>query len=681
MADRKTELRLALQASDSSVQATRAVASEALHTLEAAINDCLHDLDRAQKGIVVRDREVITHIREEYDSVTRTLLPVHRRAREDLIALAARKSQLVLALFGRTKVGKSTLMEVITHGDGSSIGMGAQRTTRRLRTCDWNGLTVIDTPGIGAFDGQPDEDLALGAAKRADLVVFLLSDDAPQPVDAEWYVKVRRLDKPVLCVLNVKSDVRSETGQRRLRRDPEKILTTELAGFQDVFRDLVRRDLPNESPELLATHLDACFTAGRLQNQAISEKLYRFSRFEYIEQRLVSEIRSHGRLSRSRTITATVAIPLMKTGAELVDFSWKTTAVARKLTSESENGLARLERFRQRTDKRIAAGAADAFAPLSNALAEFSEEHVGKRDAREQWERLCKTHDPAPRVAQLAEHIKRDLETDLTEFTSELHYDLPFATRVALNVDMDTRRIRDHQRIARWSVTGLVSGLGVAALFTSAVAPFVLPAAIGGSLLVKALEPGENRRGRRRLELERALSDALDREKRSTQQALCTYRDGLVTQTRESMGRLADTGQVLERTAAAHEALARRIHGQLSEVNRRYLSLAARDSHAEDRSIRFVARVPGEAVLVVFDLSHPPAGPVAQRVPSIAGERVLAAVHSQSHRVLLQGALGVRVQVADGPRSLVLVSPEQTPRIPDYRVQLAQQVLSLKIVL
>ena len=75
--------------------------------------------------------------------------------------------------------------------------------------------------------------------------------------------------------------------------------------------------------------------------------------------------------------------------------------------------------------------------------------------------------------------------------TSELYYDLPFSSRVALNVDMDTRRIRDHQRIARWSVTGVVTGLSVAALFTSAVVPFVLPVAIGGGFLVKALDPGE----------------------------------------------------------------------------------------------------------------------------------------------------------------------------------------------
>ena len=587
----------------------------------------------------------------------------------------------MIAMFGRTKVGKSTFMEIITHGDGSSIGLGAQRTTRTVRTCDWNGLSVIDVPGVAAYDGQADEELALAAAKGADLVVFLLSDDAPQPEEAKWYVKVRRLDKPVLCVLNVKSDVRSATGQELFRRNPEMVSMNELAGFRDVFRDLVRRDLPNESPELLVTHLDACFTAGQIDDPDLSDKLYRFSRFEYIEQRLVSEIRSRGRVSRSRTITATVAIPMMKTGAELVEFSWRTTAVARKLSRESENGTVRLERFRQRTDKRIAAGVADAFAPLSDALPDFSEEYVGKRDAREQWERLCKTHDPAPRIERLAERIKHDLETDLAEFTSELYYDLPFASRIALNVNMDTRRIRDHQRIARWSVTGVVTGLSVAALFTSTVAPFVLPVAIGGGFLVKAFEPGENRRGRRRLELERTLSVALNRQKRSTQRALDAYRDGLVAKTHEAMDGLAVTGQVLEETAAAHEALARRIHERLSHVNRRDLSLAAGDSYPKERSIRFVARVPGEAILVVFDPSHSPAGRLAQRLQSITRERVLSAVHSQSPRVLLEGAMGVPLQVEEGPRSLQVLSSSGTPlHVPGYRVQLSQQVLSLKIV-
>ena len=41
-------------------------------------------------------------------------------------------------LFGKTMSGKSTIREAITHGDGSTIGKGAQRTTRDVKEYEWN---------------------------------------------------------------------------------------------------------------------------------------------------------------------------------------------------------------------------------------------------------------------------------------------------------------------------------------------------------------------------------------------------------------------------------------------------------------------------------------------------------------------------------------------------------------
>ena len=92
---------------------------------------------------------------------------------EDLEILKEDLEKFSVTLFGRTMAGKSTLMEVLTEGDGSAIGMGAQRTTRDIRRYEWNGLAVTDVPGIGAFEGEEDTRLAFDAAKTADLIVLL----------------------------------------------------------------------------------------------------------------------------------------------------------------------------------------------------------------------------------------------------------------------------------------------------------------------------------------------------------------------------------------------------------------------------------------------------------------------------------------------------------------------------
>ena len=97
---------------------------------------------------------------------------------EDLNNLKENLSKFSITLFGRTMSGKSTLMEILTEGDGASIGKGAQRTTKDIRTYAWNNMEITDVPGIGAFEGDDDEQLAFDAAKTADLILFLITDDA-----------------------------------------------------------------------------------------------------------------------------------------------------------------------------------------------------------------------------------------------------------------------------------------------------------------------------------------------------------------------------------------------------------------------------------------------------------------------------------------------------------------------
>ena len=63
-------------------------------------------------------------------------------------------NRFTVTLFGRTMAGKSTIREALTGGDGASIGKGAQRTTRDVCEYTWNSLRIIDTPGIGVYEGE-----------------------------------------------------------------------------------------------------------------------------------------------------------------------------------------------------------------------------------------------------------------------------------------------------------------------------------------------------------------------------------------------------------------------------------------------------------------------------------------------------------------------------------------------
>lgn len=115
-------------------------------------------------------------------------------------------------------------MEVLTEGDGNTIGKGAQRTTRDVRIYPWNGLEVTDVPGIGAFEGEEDEQIAFEAAKRADLILFLITDDAPQAAEADCFSRIINMGKPIICIVNVKASISENTSTKLLQRDVKRNL-------------------------------------------------------------------------------------------------------------------------------------------------------------------------------------------------------------------------------------------------------------------------------------------------------------------------------------------------------------------------------------------------------------------------------------------------------------------------
>jgi len=80
-------------------------------------------------AIIAEQTEALTALKNRVENIGR-----------DIITLHAQQKEFSIVIYGRTMVGKSTLMETLTHGDGKSIGKGAQRTTRDVRSYYWNGL-------------------------------------------------------------------------------------------------------------------------------------------------------------------------------------------------------------------------------------------------------------------------------------------------------------------------------------------------------------------------------------------------------------------------------------------------------------------------------------------------------------------------------------------------------------
>ena len=129
----------------------------------------------------------------------------HQESIQEIGVNQERLGTFNITLFGRTLTGKSTLKEILTEGDGNSIGKGGQRTTRDVREYEWHGMKIIDVPGVAAFGGEDDENTAYEAARKADLILFLITNDGNHEAEAEHLARLRTLGVPVLGICNVKA--------------------------------------------------------------------------------------------------------------------------------------------------------------------------------------------------------------------------------------------------------------------------------------------------------------------------------------------------------------------------------------------------------------------------------------------------------------------------------------------
>ncbi len=71
---------------------------------------------------------------------------------------------------GEYASGKSTIISLLT---GMKLEIGGGVTTQKCSSFDWNGVTIIDTPGVHN-QGRPDHDaITYDAIAKADLIIFV----------------------------------------------------------------------------------------------------------------------------------------------------------------------------------------------------------------------------------------------------------------------------------------------------------------------------------------------------------------------------------------------------------------------------------------------------------------------------------------------------------------------------
>ncbi len=148
----------------------------------------------------------------------------HRVPRE--IALTDEAVQVVFA--GQYSAGKSSILKVMIGREDIAIGAGI--TTQQVQQFEWNGIKVIDTPGVHT-EIRPDHDeITYEAISKTDLLVFVVTNELFDAHIAEHFRKLaierEKAHEMLLVVNKMQRHAEGNTlaAQGVIREDLRKVL-------------------------------------------------------------------------------------------------------------------------------------------------------------------------------------------------------------------------------------------------------------------------------------------------------------------------------------------------------------------------------------------------------------------------------------------------------------------------
>ena len=180
-----------------------------------------------------------------------------------------RDRPVTIVLAGQYSAGKSTILRALTGRDDIAVGAGI--TTQEARAYDWDGIDLVDTPGVHT-QLRPDHDqIAYDAIARADLVVFVVTNELFDSHLAEHFralaIEREKAHEMMLVVNKMERHAlgNCEAARDAMRADLGRVLRPfTVEGLRTVFIDAksARRSLENQgSPRAGTLYAKSGFAA------------------------------------------------------------------------------------------------------------------------------------------------------------------------------------------------------------------------------------------------------------------------------------------------------------------------------------------------------------------------------------------------------------------------------------
>lgn len=574
---------------------------------------------------------------------------------------------LQVVLLGRTQAGKSTLFQYLTGSDGSPLGDGGQRTTQSVVTSRMAGrpdILVVDTPGVGARDGDDDREVALAAARHADLAVWVATSNAQPTETTEVLSQVARWGVPMVLVFNCRVDLTVDGAVHQFLAYPESTFA-DLEGHRSRLAPFLDRH--GQRPlDVLPLH-----AAAALLGAAATPPHAELLRLSGVDA-LVTVIQAEADQRRHARRAATTVDVARRA---LTDAAQRLAAQAADLELLADTQQKELADFGRRAARLVA----DADLEISSeiqALIDGFDDWADRHYQRSETEIQATWDADIRRLCEAADGLLQAGYTRLTRRLSQLDDDVAAAWSKRLTASLAKQiRIRASGVTPRWVEAGMRTAAGVAGTAIGGVlgaavgnAPGAyVGAAIGGfvgdwvgSRLLFRRRQVARRRATLHESVRAALGETRQRIEASWRASQASVEQALAEYAAERSRTTGCTTALAEHSRAVAELAMTSSASADRCLLRTLLRLAGRSRLAD--LVTEVHRVPGFACLVPVPdgaalrefVLWPPEGMIEEVRPIPSGEQATAfrraayAVDAgHRHAVLVPDEDGIRAQIPE----------------------------------
>lgn len=408
---------------------------------------------------------------------------------ENLAVLDKKKRNFryfTIAFMGRTKAGKSTFHKIITQEKNDDIGVGKLRTTRYNRSWYWDKLRIVDTPGIGAPGGDVDTEIAKSIIDEADLICYIVTSDAIQETEFDFFETIKERNKPLYIILNVKSNLTESIRLKRFLRDPHRWRECNgpqsIQGHFDRIRERLDGKYNMDAVKVIPIHLLAAQIAmqEKESNPENYKSLLEGSNIMEFIRSVKKEVYESGSLKKSLSVIDGTAYQIhlfhQQLQSDIVQLKKSTDLLKKKNNSLKVFFQSESSKLTSNIDKLFNSTQVE----LNNYATSFADTNYENKNVGKTWEEDSVVRN---KTSYLNKQIKTSLKRfneEVKERIEEISSDIKFIDKISSTVSVQTDSIHNTKSGVR------IAGTICAIIFTNLWNPLgwgALGALIGSSII------------------------------------------------------------------------------------------------------------------------------------------------------------------------------------------------------